>query len=288
MANLQMGTKSDKNILKPLIELRIKLGAPLANVSLDNYIKPISPHAEELQRNGSIVIENTDILQKLGTVGGLLAFEGIHVTLHICDPNVLRVQLEQVPAENPKYHLVECTTLYQMRAAGRFNRYIVSSNKDGKFRVRPMTPNYRREQDEMNAVLLPCKHCLKKLGRDDSRPEEFDLADFFATHASTFRSLPRYTPGTIGAGEYTSDWHKVSTRIRDRAGWKCQECSVNCSNHKELLHVHHIDGNKGNNRTRNLKALCICCHAKQPMHGGMGVSSEARRIISRLRDEQLL
>ena len=96
--------------------------------------------------------------------------------------------------------------------------------------------------------------------------EQFDLTEFFATYETMFRTLPRLTRHTMGEGQYTADWARLSTRLRRAANWICSECSVNCSNDRDLLHVHHRDGNRGNNQRNNLQILCIDCHSRQPAH----------------------
>lgn len=51
-------------------------------------------------------------------------------------------------------------------------------------------------------------------------------------------------------------------------GAKCNQCDYN--KYVEMLDVHHIDGNRGNNQISNLEVLCVWCHAlktrKIPKH----------------------
>ena len=109
------------------------------------------------------------------------------------------------------------------------------------------------------------------------------VENFFETYAFIFRTLPRFTAETIGDGQYTGDWAIVSTRVRNAANWRCTQCGVDCSNNRGVLHVHHRDGNRDNNASRNLQVLCIVCHSEQPMHHHMRVTQAQRNIISRLR-----
>ena len=85
-------------------------------------------------------------------------------------------------------------------------------------------------------------------------------------------------------GQYTSDWAEVSVRIRNSANWTCEECGVNCSENRGLLHAHHIDGNRGNNNRRNIKVLCIICHQQEPFHQRMRITSAQRAVIQGLRN----
>ncbi|MBY0435675.1 MAG: HNH endonuclease [Cyclobacteriaceae bacterium] len=47
-----------------------------------------------------------------------------------------------------------------------------------------------------------------------------------------------------------------------------RECVI-CSNHKRGDHIHHIDGNKTNNKFENLAFLCFDCHSDATMTGGL-------------------
>ena len=280
-----------------LSRLRQRMGAPLGR-----YI-PRRHENQNFQTNfdmnlGEVkpVVLNRDILEEeVFTIGGLLSHLGVHKTLHIYDPFVNRQDLEANPARNPKFHLTDCVTLETMRSQNKYDRYVVSQQIDGLFPVRAydmMTD--RREQEEILARIQPCKNCLKQLDYEGFENashqvrerifQEFDLLEFFATYETIFRTLPRLTPRTMGEGHYTADWAKLSAKLRRKANWTCSECSVNCSNDKYLLHVHHQDGNRGNNRTHNLQVLCIACHSKQPAHSRLRPSPDQLRRIEALRD----
>ena len=60
---------------------------------------------------------------------------------------------------------------------------------------------------------------------------------------------------------YPDDWEEISTAIKEKAGWCCE----NCGHHHDPPHgytltVHHIDGNPSNNEPWNTPALCQRCH----------------------------
>jgi hypothetical protein len=69
---------------------------------------------------------------------------------------------------------------------------------------------------------------------------------------------------------YPADFPRISTQVRAAAAWRCQEgaCKYDCSSPslRQYLHVHHLNGNRADSGARNLKAVCVECHAKQPMH----------------------
>lgn len=68
-----------------------------------------------------------------------------------------------------------------------------------------------------------------------------------------------------GTGEYTTDWPKIALVLKALQGWKCERCK---KPHRtpsqgvtgQVLTVHHLDGDKGNNLNWNLAVLCQRCH----------------------------
>ena len=282
-----------------LIRLRQQMGASLGRYTPGRR-ENRNLQAQIVMGLGEItpVVLNRDMFEEeVFTIGGLLTHLGVHKTLHIYDPFVSREHLEATPALNPKFHLADCVTLETMRSQNRYDRYVVSQQTDGLFPVRAYDHlTDRRDQDEILSRIQPCKNCLRQLdyeGFDSASHherrrifEQFDLTEFFATYETMFRTLPRLTRHTMGEGQYTADWARLSTRLRRAANWICSECSVNCSNDRDLLHVHHRDGNRGNNQRNNLQILCIDCHSRQPGHSRLRPSPQQRRRLDALRDER--
>jgi 5-methylcytosine-specific restriction endonuclease McrA len=55
---------------------------------------------------------------------------------------------------------------------------------------------------------------------------------------------------------------KLKEQIKQRDGFRCQECFRHQNELKRQLHIHHIDFNKQNNNPLNLIALCGSCHSQ--------------------------
>lgn len=71
----------------------------------------------------------------------------------------------------------------------------------------------------------------------------------------------------LSENEYTPDWSIISRKLREEYNWTCQNCQIQLENNlKRFLHVHHINGQKTDNKSANLKVLCIRCHSEQPEH----------------------
>ena len=66
--------------------------------------------------------------------------------------------------------------------------------------------------------------------------------------------------------QYPSNWPQIARYYKEQVGWKCEECGIDLRAGKEFLEVHHINGLKRDNEEKNLRALCIRCHAEMPQH----------------------
>jgi hypothetical protein len=63
--------------------------------------------------------------------------------------------------------------------------------------------------------------------------------------------------------EYGAEFDcSLREQIRQRDGYKCQECGCSQVENGKQLDVHHIDYDKQNNIFSNLISLCVRCHRK--------------------------
>jgi len=61
--------------------------------------------------------------------------------------------------------------------------------------------------------------------------------------------------------EYPENWDEISERIKEKAGWKCENCDrKNSPREGYTLTTHHIDGKKKSLDENMLVALCQRCH----------------------------
>ena len=235
---------------------------------------------------------------------GLLSFRGRQVLLFIPDHSFRIEQVLENPSEGNKYHVADCWTIGRMRRENRFERYRVTNNLSGEFAIFG-TANERvwggnQPPIEGKAALNVCKNCLNMLNykgagnkganncsvpQRDQLVAQFSLADFFSTYSSIFKTLPKQWREQADPG-YSDDWEQVSAKCRRAANYICQNCQVDLSSHKRLLHTHHINGDKSDNANANLKPLCADCHRKQPRHSHLFVEHGDTQCIKRLRREQ--
>lgn len=234
-------------------------------------------------------------LDELDVVDGLLSYQGRHVILYIRDHGASVLKAIQMPSTGRKYHLADCETLVEMRAKGRFNRYVVTQAVSGDFDISGFDPATRKEVIG-SAKLQVCMNCLKMLNYKSSLivpsparnqiRDSFTLLEFFETYSTRFKHLPSGLAGKAGASVYTADWGEISQRLRADSGFTCEDCGVCLDSHRSLLHVHHVNGVKNDNSRTNLQVLCKDCHRKQPNHQHIFLKASEMVLISRLRRQQ--
>lgn len=84
---------------------------------------------------------------------------------------------------------------------------------------------------------------------------------------------------------YTNDWKNIAARKRKERNFTCEECNVRLEEFRWLLHVHHLDRNKENNDSNNLRVLCALCHSLPEDHAHLRrkIRPEHKRLIETLR-----
>ncbi|RXJ71674.1 HNH endonuclease [Veronia nyctiphanis] len=264
-----------------------KMGAKKAGkFELETTVSTIDPIDITLGGGLSVELKDVDIHS------GLLSYKGRQVLLYIKDHGWKVLSAIDDPMTGNRFHVADCSKLKSMRAEGRFERYVVINDTSGNFPISGAS-HYGRGFEEGKARLKICKLCLKYLnyqgyefgGIRKQIFEQFDMSQFFSTYSSFFTHMPSRSAETAKTA-YSSDWTKVSSSYRVEKGFSCEQCGVNLRSHRTMLHVHHINGVKSDNSLSNLKALCIDCHSKQPMHRHMAVSHEQRQKVNQLRKEQ--
>lgn len=273
------------------------IGGQKVNIAqLRRTVTLANPLEYKILEQGEIILETQDDLDNLSHPAGLIAIGNTQVTLHIFDPFEDKDSLLQIPAGKTRFHISDCDVLNKMRRRGRFDRYVASARRDDLFSIRPYDNMTRVRGEKMESQLSPCRVCLKELdynGYESASKQErdnivtqFSTEDFFEHNFHIFRCLPLYSPETFPEGNYTSDWSRISYEYRAGKKWICECCEVKLEANKGLLHAHHVDGNRGNNRFSNLKSLCVLCHKSQPLHEGMHIRSTEKQKLLFIRSNQ--
>lgn len=94
---------------------------------------------------------------------------------------------------------------------------------------------------------------------------------------------------------YPVDWEAIALRHKEAAGWRCQDCGMQCrkpgepfDTHRRTMSAHHVgapkdDGSPGDSHDKmdvrdcNLLALCAKCHLARDLPIHMQHAAETRR-----------
>jgi hypothetical protein len=268
------------------------MGAEEADFELGLAFKDIDPIDAAL-RDGQELGKDIDLID-IEHTKGVLSYKGRQIMLYIPDQGSGIRNVIQDGKQGRRIHIAECSTLQQMRETGRFPRYQVTNEMSGYVPVYGIdSETYKEVEDK--AHLGTCMNCLRILNyqgyllksKFDRNIifESFSFVKFFETYSSYFKSLP-VSGQSKGSATYSSDWSAISSTIKNKVNYMCEQCGVDLDSEKKLLHVHHIDGVKSNNQSSNLRVLCADCHKKQPHHDHLFIKAGDVLAINRLRREQ--
>ena len=241
------------------------------------------------------VAEVTDLSEVVLDRGPLRGKNGEALVLYIKDhsfKNKISMVLGGDSSEGNRVHLSYCKTLEEMHAKGRYARYHLRHDPDGLFLI--SGEDYSGVELEGNASLWVCQNCLKQLNyqgfdRIDWHEKteiirNFDYDKYFFLYSSFFKKLPKRKQ--TDSVSYSANWELISKQIRSDVNYCCDDCGINCSKFRHLLHVHHRNGVKSDNSKENLQPLCLSCHKRQPHHEHMTAKKEDEDTLTKLRKEQ--
>jgi hypothetical protein len=275
---------------EPFNRLRRLMNAPLPkNFSSGYIINPLTHDDLDRALEGIEGVAVDDIGDVQVLPDGTLIYKNRRVLLYIRDRAGYR---DHDPRQLlPRFHVSNCRTLKRMRAGGRYERYVVSQRTDGRFKMYFLYGDGKAQSDVCE--LEVCRDCLEFLSykgyshKDHGRHEihsAFSLSEYFTVYPkSLIASLPLHTEETAPLNYYSAGFREASTRYRAENGWRCEneKCGVDLSHasYKKFLHTHHVNAQKYDDRRENHKALCIRCHAEEPMHAQLKNSLDYREFM---------
>jgi 5-methylcytosine-specific restriction endonuclease McrA len=266
-----------------LIRVKVAMGVPPNQVGDIRAIeiRRAGPTQEEIGRldGDGLEVEKEDVVP---LPDGTLSYKDRRVLLYIRD-----IAVYGGGNFVPRFHISDCRTLQEMRRNQRFARFVIASRDDGLFQLHYIDSGRRK-----TVRLDVCQNCLDHLsykGFQQSLSEakrlaavsDFSIPKFFEAYPkSLHRFTPTHTDLTAPQNVYNPDFPSKSRAYRQQKNWVCEECGISLSTPamQRFLHVHHINGQRNDDDPRNLKALCIHCHAEQPSHGHMKAMLQYREF----------
>lgn len=146
-------------------------------------------------------------------------------------------------------------------------RYVVSQNQDDIFHLNFINGKTVRKVEQSLNV---CRNCLEILRWDNY------------SKSLSYEDKNGYSNKNSPLNQYNSNWSEISSKYRESQRWICEQCTVDLTNNKRLLHTHHINSQKNENNHLNLMALCVDCHANQPTHNHMYNNPDTSRSIKEI------
>jgi hypothetical protein len=182
--------------------------------------------------------------------------------------------------QQARLHLAMCDTLNKMIEEGRYKkRYVVATRDDGKFSIQRIRGETYVKTDEPLDVCQQCLDELKyrsfslrmgRLQRQDA-VRNFSLKGFFDEFGkSCVWAVPKFDSVHAPTNIYSPQFYRIAKSLKQRRGYRCEatRCGIDLSGPKNqrFLHAHHIDADKSDNHSTNIKLLCIRCHALEFQH----------------------
>jgi hypothetical protein len=228
--------------------------------------------------------------------GDTITVDGRRVFLYIREFRVKADTFEEAsnhPETLRKFHVAWCQALREMKAQGRFERYVASERVDEPFGVAMQTKSDNWICGDVE--LHVCRFCLTHLNwrsypnatrkRRTELVESFSRRIFLETEVTRFAELPSKADTSAPAAGYAADWAERSRAYRASVRFRCEGCGVDCSQRQGLLDTHHQNGVTSDNTRSNLVALCKTCHARKHPNW-YRVTPEDQLTLEQLRGRQ--
>lgn len=176
----------------------------------------------------------------------------------------------------PRFHIRKCQTIQSFIDSGNFRAEYRRANTE-KVWVCDMDDD---NKDKLIDNLPLCQKCARIALGVSKNMHSSDFVELLhetseASDNDTRRDLEVDILG------YSRDWESISSSYRDSHNNTCEECGIHIEDpfDSHFMHVHHINGNRSDNRTQNLRCLCIRCHSEVNEQHRQNFSKGANRVL---------
>lgn len=223
--------------------------------------------AKALERHGIHVGKAKDAYREISSEEvslreireGTMAFEDNGIFVKMSDGSRHQVFLYKRSYDiaaygKPRYHICKCHVIESfMNSSGQIPEY----RKSNSMPVMVIDKSDNNADKIVNNLPL-CSYCARLSGNVNRNMTSNAFVKLL--RKAYAQKETRYFVDKSG---YTENWPMISYAYREGHNFTCENCGVQVDPiETEYLHVHHISGDKTDNREENLRCVCIKCHSE--------------------------